>query len=310
VTGADRLLYVGQVVVDVVLTVPGLPERGGDLVASAGRSAPGGGFNVLAAAARQGLPAVYAGLLGTGPFAALATAGLAAEGIEAPHPPRPDLDTGIVVSLIDPGGERTFVTSPGAEATLTATDLRAVPATGRDIVAVSGYGLIHPSNRAAIADWLPGLPPSAVLVFDPGPLVGRIPAPSLDAVLDRADWLTVNQREAAILAGQADPAAAAATLARRTGRAGVLVRTGPGGCLLARPGAAPVPVPGFPVRAVDTSGAGDAHTGVFIAALARGADPARAARAANAAAALAVTRPGPATAPTSAELTAFLGGPP
>ena len=65
-------------------------------------------------------------------------------------------------------------------------------------------------------------------------------------------------------------------------------------------------MPGFPVDAVDTNGAGDTHAGVFIAALAHGADPLEAARRANAAAALSVTRPGPATAPTAAELAEFL----
>jgi sugar/nucleoside kinase (ribokinase family) len=67
-----------------------------------------------------------------------------------------------------------------------------------------------------------------------------------------------------------------------------------------------VHVPGFPAVAEDTTGAGDTHTGVFIAALAAGADPATAARRANAAAAISVTRPGPATAPTAAELDRYL----
>jgi sugar/nucleoside kinase (ribokinase family) len=72
----------------------------------------------------------------------------------------------------------------------------------------------------------------------------------------------------------------------------------------ARPGLVHVPAPS--VVAVDTTGAGDAHAGVFLAALADGLSPADAARRANAAAALAVTRPGPATAPTRAELDAWL----
>ena len=60
------------------------------------------------------------------------------------------------------------------------------------------------------------------------------------------------------------------------------------------------------MAAVDTTGAGDAHSGVFLAGLAAGLPPAAAARRANAAAALAVTRPGPAVSPSRAELDAFL----
>jgi sugar/nucleoside kinase (ribokinase family) len=304
--GRRRLLQLGNVVVDVVLSVPALPERGGDVLAGATRVAAGGGFNVMAAAARQGLAVSYAGAHGSGPFGELARAALAAEGIDVLQPARAAPDTGFVIAVVDDGGERTFLTSPGAEATLTAADLAAVRATARDAVCLPGYSLVHPANRAALVSWLDQAAGGPVLVFDPGPLLGLIPARALGRVLARADWLTCNAREASELTGQASPAAAARVLSRRAGRAGVLVRTGPAGCLLALAGAAPVAVPGFSVAAIDTTGAGDAHTGVFIAALAAGAGPADAARTANAAAALAVTRRGPATAPGRAELARFL----
>jgi sugar/nucleoside kinase (ribokinase family) len=60
------------------------------------------------------------------------------------------------------------------------------------------------------------------------------------------------------------------------------------------------------VTAVDSTGAGDAHAGVFLASLADGLPPLDAAARANAAAAYAVTRHGPATSPTRAELDAWL----
>jgi len=97
----------------------------------------------------------------------------------------------------------------------------------------------------------------------PGPLVHLIPPGVVDRVLGRADWWAGNAREAARLTGCQGPAAAASALAQR---AGVLVRTGPDGCLLCCRGGVPVHVPGFRVDAVDTNGAGDAHTGTFIAA--------------------------------------------
>ena len=65
-----RLLHLGNVVVDVVLSVPALPEPGGDVLATGAQTAAGGGFNVMAAAARLGLAVAYGGVVGTGPFAA------------------------------------------------------------------------------------------------------------------------------------------------------------------------------------------------------------------------------------------------
>jgi sugar/nucleoside kinase (ribokinase family) len=302
----DRLLHLGNVVVDVVLTVPALPEPGGDVLAVSSETTAGGGFNVMAAARRQGLPVSYAGAIGSGPFAEVARAACTAEGIEVIQSARPGVDTGFVVSIVDRTGERTFLTSPGAEATLTAADLESVRPGPRDAVYLSGYGLVHPSNRVALTGWLYRLDDSRIVIVDPGPLVLALPRDMLDRVLGRADWLTCNAREAALLTGSADPLRALALLTERSGRAGVLVRLGPDGCLLGHRAGPARQVPGFRVTAVDTNGAGDTHTGVFLAALADGAAEREAVRRANAAAALSVTRRGPATGPTRAELARFL----
>jgi sugar/nucleoside kinase (ribokinase family) len=311
----SRLLHVGNVVVDLVVSVPAVPERGGDVLASATHLTAGGGFNVMAAAVRQGLPAAYAGAHGTGPFAAMARAALAAEGIEVLLAPKPDADTGIVVAMVEADGERTFLTSPGAEASLTAGDLATVRAAPGDVVYLSGYGLAHPVNRAALLPWLGTLPGQTVVVFDPGPLVGTIPADALAAVLARVGWLTCNAAEAARLAeapatgGDIRPAGdVARALMRRAPQARVLVRLGAAGCLLGEPGTEPVHVPGIEVTAVDANGAGDTHTGALLAALARGEAAVPAVRHANAAAAWSVSRRGPATGPTRQELAEFLAG--
>lgn len=301
----SRLLHLGNVVIDLVLQVPALPERGGDVLATRTSRTPGGGFNVMAAAARQGLPVTYAGAHGTGPFGDRARAALRAEGIDVLLAPRTEPDTGFVLCLVDADGERTFVTSPGAEATLTAADLAELRPGAGDLAYVSGYSLLYDSNRAALLDWLPRLDPAVTLVTDPGPLVHEIPDAALEPLLARSDWWSCNAREAALLTGSDDLAEAAGALRSRLGRGSALVRTGPDGCLVHHGGSL-VAVPGFAVEAVDLNGAGDAHTGAFTAALAQGRDPVAAARRANAAAALAVTAPGPATAPSTAELDAFL----
>src|SRR5262249_62431891 len=62
-----RLLHLGNVVVDVVLEVPVLPEPGGDVLATASQSAAGGGVNVMAAAARPGLAVADGGVVRSGP---------------------------------------------------------------------------------------------------------------------------------------------------------------------------------------------------------------------------------------------------
>ena len=313
-----RLVFAGEAIVDVMMRVPRLPERGGDLLAAATAVTVGGGFNVMAAAARQGLPVLYAGGHGTGPWGDLVRRALADEGIAVFRPPDQARDTGFDVALVEPDGERTFVTHLGAEALAEPGSRQAAPVDPCDAVYISGYGLVPPESGPVLAAWAAALPPGPLLFIDPGPLVAEIPAAVLDPVLARCDWLSCNQREAALLAGTADPAKAARRLLARTARANVIVRSGPAGCLLAlRPGptgaeaAIPPPptlvhIPAPAVTAVDSTGAGDAHAGVFLAALADGLDPPAPARRANAAAALAVTRPGPATSPTRTALDTWL----
>jgi sugar/nucleoside kinase (ribokinase family) len=320
-----RLLLAGEAIVDLVMRVPALPPRGGDLLADSAAVAVGGGFNVMAAAARQGMPVAYAGGHGTGPWGDLVRTALAAEGIAVLRDPDPRADTGFDVALVEADGERTFVTSLGAETHPGGWErIGMLPG---DAVYVSGYGLVPPPRALpagggpdsgdglagggpddGLGGWAAALPDGVVLFADPGPLVADIPAAILDAVLARCDWWSCNRREAVLLTGADDPVAAARQLrGRLSPSAGVIVRLGRDGCLIsAANDLDPVLVPAPSVDAVDTTGAGDAHAGAFLAALADGLDPRTAAGRANAAAAFAVTRDGPATAPSRRELELFL----
>src|ERR1700736_1630003 len=305
-----RLVFAGEAIVDLLMWVPALPERGGDMLAESAAIEVGGGFNIMAAAVRQGLPVVYAGGHGTGPWGDRVRAALGGEGIRLLRTPDPERDTGFDVALVEAGGERTFVTTLGAESLREAGAWDLVRVRPGDAVYVSGYGLVPPESGQVLGAWAASLPPGVLLFTDPGPLVANIPAAVLDPVLARCDWWSCNQREAALLTGSSDPAEAPRRLVRRTGQADVIVRAGAAGCVLATrvdqgPSLSHIPAPA--VTAVDTTGAGDAHSGVFLAGLAAGLTVADAARRANAAAALTVTRAGAATSPSRAELDRFLG---
>jgi sugar/nucleoside kinase (ribokinase family) len=312
-----RLVFAGEAIVDVVMRVPALPPRGGDALATSSEVTAGGGFNVMAAAARLGLPVLYAGGHGTGPWGDLIRAALAAEGIALFRPAEPDRDTGFDVAFVEPDAERTFVTHLGAEMVRGRGSWDEVPAGPGDAVYVSGYGLAAPDSGAALGAWAAALSFGVLLFVDPGPLVAQIPAAVLDPVLARCDWLSCNHREAAMLAdarpadsalGSVDPAEAARRLLAAA-HADILVRAGAAGCYVAlRASPEPIHVPAPKVDAVDTTGAGDAHSGAFLAALADGLAPLGAAARANEAAAFAVTRPGPATSPTRGQLDAWRRG--
>jgi ribokinase len=297
-----RLVSLGSVIVDLVLQVPKLPDRGGDVLASQRGMAVGGAFNVLSAAARLGLPGIYAGPHGTGPFGDLVRTTLTREEIEICQPPTPVIDTGWTLALVEPDGERTFVTVTGADAIVGPKDLESIEYRDGDAVYVSGYDLAYPGAGAAIAGHVAGLRRDLLVVVDPGPLAADIEPDRLSEVLGRTNVLTLNEREVRALGGLDS------VKRRLAPKSTVIVRQGASGVTVYAGEQEPFTVPSVKVTAVDTSGAGDVHVGAIIAALARGMGWPDAILLANRAAAYAVSRPGPAAGPTDRQLEEFGAG--
>jgi len=302
-----RMLHTGQVIIDLVMAVDKLPQPGGDVLAQSARFEAGGGFNVMAAAQRNGLSVVYLGRHGTGRFGDQAREAMSAEGIRIGIADRAERDTGLCVAVTDASAERSFISCIGAEGELTAEDLASVPAEAGDYVYVSGYSLLQVGKAQALMDWVLALPGGIKVVFDPGPLVESPNAPLMQALLPRIDVWTSNSVEALRFTGAPDIGEALNRLAvLLPTEALTVVRDGPQGCWISQRGEHRH-VPGFKVEAVDSNGAGDAHAGVFVAGLAQGLSAGEAARRANAAAALAVTRWGPATSPGAVEVDELIG---
>jgi sugar/nucleoside kinase (ribokinase family) len=299
-----RLVLLGSVLVDIVMFVPRLPASGGDILATDSLVATGGGFNVLAAAGRQGLPSAYFGLHGDGTFGDIVRRDLSAEGVEVLLPRSGGEDTGFCIGLVDSAGERTYATRQGVEGRLTDEALSRFEPRATDAVYLSGYELVY-EHGPLVGQRFAELPSQILTIFDPGPMVGEIAPDLLEAVLERANWTSLNRVEAETLTGssQADQAA---RLWNETGspHGSAVIRDGGNGCWVVvhhgttEASVEHVAVPLAAADAVDTSGAGDCHVGAFVAALGRGYTPAEAALWANAAAAKSVMEKGPATAPT------------
>ena len=301
-----RLLHTGQVIVDLAMALDTLPCSGGDALAHSASFHAGGGFNVMAAAQRNGLQSLYLGRHGQGQFGDIARQAMHAEGIQMTLPASAGKDTGLCVALTEASAERTFISCMGAESGLSARDLARVSVQPDDHVYVSGYSLLHIDKARPLLHWILGLERSVHVAFDPGPLLADIDPQLLDSLLPRLDLWTSNSAEAQHFTGTRTLADALPALAARLpGHCLTVVRDGPQGCWT-RDSHGQQHIRGFKVQALDSNGAGDAHTGVLIAALAAGHGLAHAATRANAAAALAVTRRGPATAPHTREVDALL----
>ena len=293
-----RMIQLSGVIVDLVYKVEAVPAPGTEAIVHGCSLAAGGGFNAMAAARRSGMEVAYAGALGTGPFADIVERALVQEGIAVLRPRLAGRDQGCCTVLVDRNGERSFIASSGADGVVADADLAEIAITDQDWLLLSGYALGYSESRDALTGWLEAAPSGLKLFFDPSPLVAAIPEAARAAAMTAALWITANRDEAAFLTGASDPSEATRLLAQgRPASGGAVVRDGANGCFLSQDGRRPVHVPGYRVEAVDTNGAGDAHIGAFIAALARGEPPRRAAQIANICAALSTTQEGPSTAP-------------
>jgi sugar/nucleoside kinase (ribokinase family) len=298
------MIQLSGVVVDLVCSVTQLPASGQEVETPYLRAEAGGGFNAMAAAARMGASVVYAGALGTGPFADLARQAMLAEHIElltAHHLP---MEQGSCVAITEANAERSFISYHGAERHLSRAQLNAVQSDAEDILLLTGYSLYKTSSADVFVPWLNALQRGSNLLFDPGPMIAEIPAPALNAAFEQASWLSLNLEEAMFATRLNSAAAAAQHLSQ--GRQGAIVRTGVDGCWLSEKGKQSVHVAAVEVDAIDTNGAGDTHNGALIAALLFGYPPLAAATIANAAAALSTLKVGPATSPDFATIKQIL----
>lgn len=299
-----RLLHIGSAVVDYVYHIAALPQHGAEVTASDYQVMPGGGFNLMVAAIRAGLPVAFAGQHGTGPNGDILRAAMAREGVEVLTAANPVIDSGVCTVLVTDDAERTFISWPGAESwPIENFDIEAGES---DWLFASGYTLSYPDSAASVAATIEGLAKNLPLVFDPTPVVREIAPDVLARVLRQSRWLSCNADEAGFIAGGARNAARV-LLEQHCPRAeGVVIRAGAEGCLVSLRDGRERHIAGIAVKAVDTNGAGDTHIGAFVASLAAGYDAFQSARYANAAAAIAVTRRGGSTAPTDAETREFL----
>jgi len=303
----------GSLNTDISLLVPHLPGPGETVLASAGATfgAGGKGANQAVAAARLGAAVSMVGCCGDDEFGAGLRAGLAAEGVGvAGLRALPGVASGLALITVDPAGENSIAVAAGANGLAGDGEVTAAFAQPCDVLVLSAE-IPVPVLAAALRRARAG---GVRTVLNLAP----VPEGAAGLLAECPGWLVVNAQEAAALAGpgwkggggtdargggQGEPDGprpqdgaalgrdAAAGLAAGLGGGHVVVTLGAAGAALAGPPGTAM-VPGFPVTAVDTVGAGDAFVGALAVALASGLGPAAAVTAACAAGAAAATRRG------------------
>jgi ribokinase len=292
------LLVFGSLNADLLFQVEALPRPGETVLCPGYELAAGGkGANQATAAAKAGAVVRMVGHVGGDSFGQFLREMLAAAGVDGAKIATSTNATGIAAIAVDRLAENQIIVASGAN-----LDSHAGQVEDRELapgVTVLCQNEIQPEATFALLERAKGRGARTILNLAPA---GEVPG----RVLDALDLLVVNEIEAAMAAGaRADPAVLARDLALRHGLTCV-VTLGSHGALAIGPDGG-YRVEALAVEAVDTTGAGDAFTGVLAAALDQGISLPDALRRASVAAGLACTRIGAQTSqPTVAAIEAAL----
>jgi ribokinase len=299
-----KIVVVGSANTDFVLGVPELPSRGATVLGHEFHVVRGGkGANQAVAAARLGADVTFVARLGTDSFGNEALAAYREEGIRTDFIVQdPEIHSGIALIMVNPNGENVIGVGPGANGHLTAEDVQAASAAIQEADCVL-LQLEIPVEAVQAAVEIAHRHQVRV-ILNPAP-AQKLP----QEILKSVDYLTPNETEAAILAGE-DPSGigldSLPRLASILGIPNLVVTLGSRGAAILQNGQTSL-IPPFPITPVDTTASGDAFNGALAVALARGEGISQAVKYANAAGAITATRPGAQPSlPTSKELDQFM----
>jgi len=274
-----QTLVIGSTVVDVLIYLPAIPARGEDINIAAPSYRIGGcAYNVYKALKLYDSPALLCSPCGAGIYGSMVREYLSKEGI-IPFISLEE-ENGCCFCLVEPDGERSFLSHHGAEYLFSRSWMNSIDYSQVSGIYISGLEVEDPSGEE-IVDFVYAHP-ELDLYFAPGPRITHISSERMNLLLSRRDrngkgpLLHLNEKEALEFSGKGRVEEAALFIAGKTGNH-VVVTLGKRGCycvkitILGQDGQGKF-IPGIPIQAGDTVGAGDTHCGSLIACLKNGMD--------------------------------------
>jgi len=285
-----KICVLGSLNIDMTISVPRFNLPGESLTGTGLAIYTGGkGGNQSIASARLGAPVSLIGCLGNDANGRMYRDVLAGEGVDVSsvHMTEKALSGTAFIEVV-PSGENRIAVAQGAN------DVLDDEIVAMQEAAIAGCDIFMCQLENPMSAILEGIrlanKHGCTVILDPAP------ARPLDGeVLAMCDYITPNETELEILTGMPVDSEEAAVAAARTliekGAKAVINKRGKAGALLVTKDEA-IMYPGFTVKAVDTTAAGDSFNAGFGVGLALGKDIESAIRLANAVGAISTTRPG------------------
>lgn len=260
-----RVISLGDLVVDIVLSIPRLPvEASQHQPTRQIQLEPGGAGNFLIAGARLGIEMIALGTVGADDLGGLMLNILHSEAVDLTGIIRqPGTTSTTVIVLVDQAGQNVFLGGYGSGPEIELPPGWMERLSTVQAVFACGYTLAEKRDALAALQMMSlarrdNLP----VFFDPGPEMRLATPAQVKTVLAESRILLLTEEEIPALTGGMEGIAAAQALLKH-GPSLVCIKRGPQGCLLlTRQGS--YAHPGFPVRAIDPTGAGDSFAAAFI----------------------------------------------
>lgn len=245
------------------------------------QNAGGKGLNQSIAVSRSGQKVHHAGLLG--PEGTRLAELLSGSGVDLRYLKHTDVPQGHAVIQVQSDGQNCIFLYGGSNQAVTPQEIDEV------LMQLNAGDYLLLQNEIANLTYLLRAAARRGLrvVLNASPISDEL----LNADLSGVDWLVVNEIECAAMAGCGDAQAGYETLKQRYPSLGILLTLGSEGSVSWKDGTE-VRQCAYPVKAVDTTGAGDTFMGYFVGCLAQGMERQTAMQYASMASAISVTRPG------------------
>ena len=290
---ARRVVVVGDLMTDIIVRQTGPFAPASDTPSSITLAPGGSAANQAVWLARGGAAVHLVGVIGDDDLGRRSARALEDARVVVHLDRVPGRPSGVVVSIVDAAGQRSMLTDRGANLALAAASVPRRLFRHGDHLHLSGYELLDDETRDAALEILRRAGRSGMTrSVDPcsaGPL-GRVGATAFFSWTEGLDLCFANLEEGRVLTGEKEPGKVATKLGAHFGE--VVLTLGSKGALWARRGSPLVTLPAGRGDVVDTTGAGDAFTGTFLAAWLWGAPPGRALASGLESAAAVVAAPG------------------
>ncbi|MHC4759150.1 MAG: ribokinase [Planctomycetota bacterium] len=302
---SKKIVVVGSSNTDMIVKVPWIPKPGETILGGRFSTAPGGkGANQAVGAARAGGDVTFIARIGDDMFGRKAKEGFIKDKINVDYVLTDESEpSGVALICVDEDGENIIAVASGANGKLSPSDIQkhSDAITSADILVMQLETPLETIHQAAS------------IASENGVKVILNPAPAQelsDDLLSYISILTPNESEAELLTGikvdSEEDAGEAADVLMKRGVETILLTMGPRGAYIATAEFKEL-IPGFEVKAVDSTAAGDVFNGALAVAIAENKPIREAITFANAAAALSVTKLGAQpSAPTKEEINKFL----